>query len=891
VTYSRVRRERFGHIELACPVIHSWFHRGSPNILSLLLNIAPEELEEVIYYRKMVVVEPGLGLRFGVQSGRVLDFEDAILLTQRCGEKFRWGIGATAIEELLAKLDLPELAARMRAASKGTRDRRLLKKTYIRQGLADSFYRASIDPRWMVLHVIPVIPPDLRPLVLLRNDSFATSDLNDHYRRVINRNNRTKKLIEQQSPDVIIWNEKRMLQETVDSLLDNARSPRPVLGSNDRPLKSLTTLIEGKYGRIRENLLGKRVDYSGRSVAVPDPRLPCNQCALPVRIATKLLEPFMIRYLRTTTGLADTIRSAQRMLEQWPRLTREVLAAIAKDHKVLVQRFPTTGLGRIQCFDVSLTDDRAIHLPVSAWQLLTGRDEDSVVQVHLLLSKESREEASCRLMPGCIPCGNVDSKPAQISSPANTISSTMESCTEENHPRNLWQGRGRRLPMPRSPSARRIPLSAYTMFREFSVLRRHIYLRDRLLRKVHTLSRELVASLSDLRIVEEDCGDQKGVTVHKGLIRRLNRQNAHALAGRSFIVQQSVRKDKGQRGNCTSWREALSHADKMGMKSLQLRSPFSCLSKNGLCMRCRGLPRSPLEQVMIGELVGIRSALALAEPLYVLLDNLLSNDQFRLRYYSWYRGNIHTSVSFRSLQCPEATLKIVKGLIGLLQGRSEGLSAHLSPVSGYVSSVRKSGYLWYIALHSDDDRRFTVRLSHCLKPIVREGQYVNRGQPLSAGKSSLTEVATCRSRMSCAWSFILRTMKLYDSLGVDVDPRHVETVARVLAGSCQILDPRDTEFQPGSIVSYNTVQFVNRNMKEKGGREAAWSPVFVGSSQAVSLISSPLALAAYSGAKAAILTAAVAGRTDPLSNPIACVIAGRSVLHMGVTHQVPEYSP
>jgi len=306
VTHSRVRRKRMGHINLAAPVVHIWFFKAIPNRLGTLLAMKSADLEKIIYFQEYVEE----------------DFRDA---TNKYGKAFKAAMGAEAIRALLENLNLEEISGQLTQAIIKTNSKQKIKDLTKRLKIINQVKNSKNKPHWMVMEVIPVIPPDLRPLVLLERDNFATSDLNDLYRRIINRNNRLKKLMDLNAPEVIIRNEKRMLQQAVDSLMDNGRCRRSVLGSNNRPLKSLTDMIKGKQGRFRENLLGKRVDYSARSVIVVGPDLKLYQCGLPKKIALELYQPFIIRKLKQH-GLADTIKSAKRMIERRDEQVWDILA-------------------------------------------------------------------------------------------------------------------------------------------------------------------------------------------------------------------------------------------------------------------------------------------------------------------------------------------------------------------------------------------------------------------------------------------------------------------------------------------------------------------------------------------------------------------------------------
>jgi DNA-directed RNA polymerase subunit beta' len=395
VTHSRVRRKRMGHINLAAPVVHIWFFKAIPNHLGTLLAMKAVDLEKIVYFQDYVVTSSG---QTPLKVGQLLSEEESREATNKYGGSFRALMGAEAIKALLANLDLDTLGGELRTAIAKTNSRQKMKDLTKRLKTVNAVKSSNNKAEWMVLEVIPVIPPDLRPLVLLESGNFATSDLNDLYRRIINRNNRLKKLMDLNAPEVIIRNEKRMLQQAVDSLLDNARCRRPVLGSNNRPLKSLTDMIKGKQGRFRENLLGKRVDYSARSVIVVGPNLKLYQCGLPKKIALELYQPFIIRKLKQH-GLADTIKSAKRIIERRDEQVWDILEEVIHQHPVLLNRAPTLHRMGVQAFEPILVEGNAIMLhPLSCKGFNADFDGDQMA-VHLPLSIEAQAESHTLMMP------------------------------------------------------------------------------------------------------------------------------------------------------------------------------------------------------------------------------------------------------------------------------------------------------------------------------------------------------------------------------------------------------------------------------------------------------------------------------------------------------------
>ena len=394
VTHSRVRRKRMGHINLAAPIVHIWFFKSMPSRLGNLLGMKTSDLEKVIYFQDYAVVEPG---DTEMKERQVLTEDEHRQALESHGGKFQAGMGAEVVKELLERVDLWELAEQLREDLGATRSKQKIKDLSKRLKIVEQIRLSENRPEWMVMDVIPVIPPDLRPLVLLESGNFATSDLNDLYRRIINRNNRLKKLMDLNAPEVIIRNEKRMLQQSVDALFDNGRCRRPVLGSSNRPLKSLTDMIKGKQGRFRENLLGKRVDYSARSVIVVGPELKLHQCGLPKKIALELFQPFIIRKLKEH-GLADTIKSAKKMLERRDPEVWDILEEVIFQHPVMLNRAPTLHRMGIQAFEPVLVEGNAIKIhPLVCTGFNADFDGDQMA-VHLPLSVEAQTEVQVLML-------------------------------------------------------------------------------------------------------------------------------------------------------------------------------------------------------------------------------------------------------------------------------------------------------------------------------------------------------------------------------------------------------------------------------------------------------------------------------------------------------------
>ena len=396
VTTSRMRRKRMGHISLAAPVAHIWFFKAMPSRMGTLLGMKTSSLERVIYFQDYVVIDEGSG-ETPLKQQQLLTEDEYRQARQKYGSSFKAGMGAEAVRELLEKLNLEELSEELREELKRTEAKQKIKDLIKRLKTVEMLRDSGNRPAWMILDVVPVIPPDLRPLVQLDSGNFATSDLNDLYRRLINRNNRLKKLLDLNAPEVIIRNEKRMLQQSVDALFDNGRCRRQVLGSSSRPLKSLTDMIKGKQGRFRENLLGKRVDYSARSVIVVGPDLRLHQCGLPKKIALELYQPFIIRRLKEL-GLADTIKSAKKMLERKDEEVWDILEEVIKGHPVLLNRAPTLHRMGIQAFEPTLVEGNAIRVHPLVCSGFNADFDGDQMAVHLPLSFEAQIEASTLML-------------------------------------------------------------------------------------------------------------------------------------------------------------------------------------------------------------------------------------------------------------------------------------------------------------------------------------------------------------------------------------------------------------------------------------------------------------------------------------------------------------
>lgn len=430
ITRSKVRRERMGHIELAAPVSHIWYFKGIPSRLGLVLDISPRYLEKVLYFALYIVTDPG---DTPLEKMQILNEKEYAEMRERYEDDFKAGMGAEAVKELLQGIDVAQLRDELTAELEGATGQkrvRLLK----RLDVVDAFYHSGNKLEWMILDAIPVIPPDIRPMVQLDGGRFATSDLNDLYRRVINRNNRLKRLLELGAPEIIVRNEKRMLQESVDALIDNGRRGRPVTGPNNRPLKSLSDMLKGKQGRFRQNLLGKRVDYSGRSVIVVGPELKMHQCGLPKEMAIELFKPFVMKRL-VENGVASNIKSARKMVERANNpAVWDSLEVVIKDHPVMLNRAPTLHRLGIQAFEPVLVEGRAIKLHPLACTAFNADFDGDQMAVHVPLSAEAQAEARMLMLAANNLLKPSDGKPVTVPTQDMVIGSYYLTMIKEGEP-------------------------------------------------------------------------------------------------------------------------------------------------------------------------------------------------------------------------------------------------------------------------------------------------------------------------------------------------------------------------------------------------------------------------------------------------------------------------
>jgi DNA-directed RNA polymerase subunit beta' len=487
VTQSRVRRERMGHIELAVPVSHIWFYKCMPSRIGLMLDMTSRQLERVIYYEDYIVIDPGNTPLQKCQLLTETEFREA---EDQYGDSFVAGMGAEAIKKLLEQIDLASVNDEIEQSMSATRSKQLRKKLAKRLKLVQGFATSKTRPEWMILTVLPVIPPDLRPLVPLEGGRFATSDLNDLYRRVINRNNRLKTLLQLKTPEVIIRNEKRMLQEAVDALFDNGRHGRAVTGAANRPLKSLSDMLKGKGGRFRQNLLGKRVDYSGRSVIVIGPELKLNQCGLPKKMALVLFEPFIIRRLKEL-GYVHTVRSAKKLIERQTPEVWDILDEVTKGHPVLLNRAPTLHRLSIQAFEPILIEGEAIRIHPLVCTAYNADFDGDQMAVHVPLSIEAQMEARLLMLAPNNIFSPSSGKP--ITTPSQDIPLGCYYLTQNTRPGEF-------------PDTGRLPLFAETWEVELALSEGAVKVHSPIRFKNPDFGRKSVYGDASLRILETTAG-------------------------------------------------------------------------------------------------------------------------------------------------------------------------------------------------------------------------------------------------------------------------------------------------------------------------------------------------------------------------------------------------
>lgn len=426
VTRSKVRRERLGHIKLAAPVSHIWYFKGIPSRMGLLLDMSPRSLEKVLYFVAYIVIDPG---ETALMKKQLLSEAEYRENRDKFGSAFRAGMGAEAVKELLVEMDLDQLCLELRAELKEVTGQRKV-RAIRRLEVVEAFNHSGNRPEWMVMDVVPVIPPELRPMVQLDGGRFATSDLNDLYRRVINRNNRLKRLLDLGAPDIIVRNEKRMLQEAVDALIDNGRRGRPVTGPGNRPLKSLSDMLKGKQGRFRQNLLGKRVDYSGRSVIVVGPEMSLHQCGLPKEMALELFKPFVMKKL-VEDGHAHNIKSAKRMVERVKNEVWDVLEGVIAEHPVLLNRAPTLHRLGIQAFEPILVEGRALQIHPLVCTAYNADFDGDQMAVHVPLSAEAQAEARTLMLSSHNILNPKDGRPVAVPTQDMVIGSYYLTCDRD----------------------------------------------------------------------------------------------------------------------------------------------------------------------------------------------------------------------------------------------------------------------------------------------------------------------------------------------------------------------------------------------------------------------------------------------------------------------------
>ena len=569
------------------------------------------------------------------------------------------------------------------------------------------------------------------------------------------------------------------------------------------------------------------------------------------------MQPFLIRHLKSS-GFADTIKSAKKMLERGGVLVDQCLDIIADEHLVLVQRFPTYGLGRLRAFRVKVTEDRAVHLPVGVWDLLhLGSDpDDATVQVHLVLTREACAEAEALLVRGSRE-GPGTAPPAAPAPPGRR---PVAGPTGWRASRSSG-GSGGLAACPASSS------SQVRLFRQCRWLRRIVRHRDGLLVRIHGLARELVALFGETRFVEDDCGDSEGLRIHVRIVSRLGGPGSAHLEGRVILGEEG-----GDDGEAPSLAETGPGSGGGGRRprEVRIRSPLMCRSTGGVCRRCYGSTdagRPGLE----GHL-GLRTVFALIEPLFVTAHHLMPEDGPALARHGWYRRDVIPD------DAEKEALEIlgrIRALLALLRGTEPRIAARLAPAGGLVYSVREMKRLWAVDLAMEDGGLLRVNIPRSRSLLVEPGKRVRRGQPLCTGAVALRDVVEARSLRSAAWSFLLRVMGLYRALNVDLDPRHVELAARRFLGFRKVSVPGGSSLLPESVIPQEAARLVTEACRRAGDPPPTFQPVYLSTRKMLACVESPLVRAAYLDAREVLIWAAVRGEADELRHPLARAMTGR----------------
>ena len=655
VTNSRVRRHRFGHITLMAPVIHPWLRSAPLFLLPTLLGMTPKDLETVLHRDSYVVITPGRTERFGVQAGRLLKLEEIEALGVHRGG-FQYATGTEAIGALLSHVNLKKIVINSEISilsNKADCKRVALhRRRWLAQALLSSKPTVLTD---MITKVLPVIPPDLRPLVLLENGNFATSDLNDLYRIVINRNNRLRKLSELNAPESILHNEATELQHCVDKLYDNKHCNQPVLGSSRRPLKSLTDMISGKQGRLRENLIGKRVDYSGTTTVVPDPSLPASCCAVPIQMLLTLLQPFLINHLRQT-GCCSTIKSAKKFLETNRRDAALIVQQIATNHYVLIKRHPAFSQAGIGFFRVRPTNDQAIHVPSTARELLTMADGFDDIQIYLILSDEARLEAEKLSKHSLKQMTKPPYVQADMSPYHNYVGRHRRACKEKLDGKNV-----------RSTAD---PLSLFT---SCQMLRKHELMREYWSKRLYSLARYLTGALAHIEVTEKDCS------------------STHDKPSNEMASVKLLPLLRGM--------PLTSRKNQPSTISQASRSPLHCKTYQGLCKTCTG------NQMAVGSRIGITASLEIMERLRTALCMMPPCESMPTASFEFPIAN---------KKLPKGNMATIASIIRTLEGVKLSKEARLSPRRGTITSIRQGKAFCIIKIRSTEGISETIRFSkHC----------------------------------------------------------------------------------------------------------------------------------------------------------------------------------
>ncbi|WP_430626139.1 DNA-directed RNA polymerase subunit beta' [Sulfobacillus thermotolerans] len=938
VTRSKVRRERMGHIELAAPVSHIWYFKGIPSRMGLILDMSPRALEKVLYFAAYVVIEPGTT---PLMKKQLLVESEYREYREKYGAHFRAGMGAEAVKELLAELDLEDLSQELRGelnSSSGQRRIRAIRRLEV----VEAFRQSGNRPDWMILDVIPVIPPDLRPMVQLDGGRFATSDLNDLYRRVINRNNRLKRLLDLGAPDIIVRNEKRMLQEAVDALIDNGRRGRPVTGPGNRPLKSLSDMLKGKQGRFRQNLLGKRVDYSGRSVIVVGPKLKMHQCGLPKEMALELFKPFVMKKL-VNEGYAHNIKSAKRMVERVRPEVWDVLEDVIREHPVLLNRAPTLHRLGIQAFEPVLVEGRAIQIHPLVCTAYNADFDGDQMAVHVPLSAEAQSEARVLMLSTQNILNPKDGQPVVTPTQDMVLGSYYLTMDKENA-----KGEGMIL----------ADLSEGEMAYSQGLLDLHarITMRYDGEKRTSTLGRFLFnnALPEGLRFIDQTVGRKALATIVANLFRTYGNDvtaetldrikalgfNFATRAGVTIAVSDIVIPDakkeilkeaedevvqvtrQYRRGLITAderyervigiWTRAKERVTQALMETLDKNNSVYMMATSGA--------RGNVQQ--ISQLAGMRGLMA--DPSGRIIE-LPIRANFRegltvLEYFTSTHGarkgladtalrtadsgyltrrlvDVAQDVIVREMDCgtTQGTLvseikdggQTIEGLYDRLVGRVVPEDVY-HPETGellikaneiIMEDVAQAykGRREITVVNDDQNDAQTYVVPFGSRIRVHDGDRIEAGDELTEGSVNPHDLLRVLGLRGVQNYLLQEVQRVYRLQGVDINDKHIEVMVRQMMRKVKIEEAGDTDLLPGALVDRFDFEDQNAEVLMRGGTPAVAKPVVLGITKASLATDSFLSAASFQETTRVLTEASIKAKRDPLLGLKENVIIGKLI--------------